>query len=156
MKDKIYLGFIGLCIVAMLSMMALGPQMASGTALAAVITPVTVNNNASLTTGGARVVSYFDGTPAAYNTPVTNCYYMPGYGTLDIVYKSASVASVQIDQLYGNDTTVLAAGSSILNSATPVVTPVSVQIAAFNANQCIKVTSADATPIAVYVKLQAR
>lgn len=153
MRDKLYLLFIGLCILALIVMIAIGPQMVSAAPLGAV-TPVTFTNNGSRASiDGPRIITFFDGTPAAYLTPAVNCYNTAAYNTIDVVYTTASVAAVVIDQVYGNDTTVLAQGGSILASnATPVVTPAVVQLPNFNAYNCVKVTSANATPIGVYVK----
>lgn len=128
------------------------PPLVGNAAPAAAVTPVTFANNGARAQDGPRLITFADGTPAAYLTPVTNCYDTRAYNTLDLVYTSASVAAVTIDQVYGNDTTVLAAGASVLSSSTPVVTPVAVQVPVFNAYNCIKITSANATPISVYVK----
>lgn len=152
-KQSFTFGVVALAIVLLLgSMFALGPT-ATNAAPNLAVTPITFANNSSRAQDGPRIITFFDGTPAAYLTPVTNCYDTRAYNTLDVVYKSASVAAVTIDQTYGNDTSVLVAGASIIAAnATPVVTPVGVQIPAFNAYNCVKVVSADATPIAVYVK----
>lgn len=154
MKDKI---IIGVLLVVMLLAMVLVGQLpthaAPDAAPAFAVTPVTFANNGSRAQDGPRIITYFDGTPAAYLTPVTNCFDTRAYNTLDVVYTSASVAAVTIDQTYGNDTNVLALGGAILASnATPVVTPAVVQLPNFNAFNCVKVTSANATPISVYVK----
>ncbi|MFN8493129.1 MAG: hypothetical protein U0350_36335 [Caldilineaceae bacterium] len=154
MKQRLSLGLL---IVAMLAAMALVGQLptnaAPGDAPAFAVTPVTFSNNGGRAQDGPRIITYFDGTPAAYLTPVVNCYDTRAYNTLDIVYTSASVAAVSIDQTYGNDTNVLALGGSIINNnATPVVTPAVVQLPNFNAYNCVKVVSANATPISVYVK----
>lgn len=140
-------------IAILLFVMAISGPSTSYGAPAAAVTPITFANNGSRAVDGPRLITYFDGTPAAYLTPVSRCYDTRAYNTLDLVYTSASVAAVVIDQTYGNDTSVQAAGAAVLASnATPVVTPVAIQIPNFNAFNCIKVTSANATPISVYVK----
>lgn len=140
----------------LITMAISGPSTSVAAPLGAV-TPVTFSNNGSRAVDGPRIVTFFNGTPAAYQTPVTNCFDTRAYNTLDVVYTSASVAAVTIDQTYGNDTAVTALGAAVLASnATPVVTPVAVQIPNFNAFNCIKVTSANATPISVYVKALAK
>lgn len=139
-----------------LTMLVSGPHISTAAPMGAV-TPVTFANNGSRAVDGPRLITFFDGTPAAYLTPVSNCYDTRAYNTLDLVYTSASVAAVVISQVYGNDTTVLADGAAVLASnATPVVTPVAVQVPNFNVYNCIKVTSANATPISVYVKALAK
>ena len=154
MKDKIIIG--ALLVALLLAMVFVGTlptNAAPGAAPAFAVTPVTFANNGSRAQDGPRIITFFDGTPAAYVTPVTNCYDTRAYNTLDVVYTSASVAAVVIDQVYGNDTSVLAQGGAILASnATPVVTPATVQLPNFNAYNCVKVTSANGTPISVYVK----
>lgn len=154
MKDKIIIGALIVAILAgMVFVGTLPTNAAPGAAPALAVTPVTFSNNSSRAQDGPRIITYFDGTPAAYNTPVTNCFDTRAYNTLDIVYTTASVAAVTIDQTYGNDTNVLALGGAILASnATPVVTPAVVQLPNFNAFNCVKVTSANGTPISVYVK----
>jgi hypothetical protein len=131
-------------------MMISGPLRTSAAPMAAV-TPLSFSNNSSRA-AGPRLITYFDGTPAAYLTPVTTCYDLRGYNTLDLIYTTASVTTVVIDQLYGNNTTKLAAGAAILASnATPVVTPVAMQIPIFNAYNCVQVTAGNGTPFSVYV-----
>lgn len=154
MKDKIIIcGLIIAMLLAMAFVGTLTTNAAPGAAPAYAVTPVTLANNSARAAGGSRLITFFDGTPAAYLTPAVNCYDVRDYNTLDLVYTSASVAAVVIDQVYGNDTTVLAQGAAVLASnATPVVTPAVVQVPVFNAYNCVKVTSANGTPISVYVK----
>lgn len=159
MKNKSQLWtFTAIAMIALMiiTMLMSAPQISTAAPMGAV-TPVTFSNNASRALDGPRLVTFFDGTPAAYLTPVSNCYDTRAYNTLDVVYTSASVTNVVISQIYGNDTTVLADGAAVLSSnATPVVTPVAVQIPNFNAFNCIKVTSSNGTPISVYVKALAK
>jgi hypothetical protein len=146
-----------LMVALLVLVMAISGPSTSNAAPLGAVTPVTFSNNGSRALDGPRIVTFFNGTPAAYQTPVTNCYDTRAYNTLDVIYTSASVAAVTIDQTYGNDTAVTALGAAVLASnATPVVTPVAVQIPNFNAFNCIKVSSANATPISVYVKALAK
>jgi hypothetical protein len=140
--------------VVLMAMISLIPASAAPAgAPAAAVTPVTFANNSSRTMEGARLITFFNGTPAAYNTPTTNCFDTRSYNTMDVVYTLGSVAAITVEQVYGNDTTVLAPGASLIaNNATPVVTPAAVQIPNFNAYNCIKVTSVNGTPVSVYVK----
>lgn len=159
-KQNIFLGFLVACLVAAMAFVGtLQTNAAPGAAPALAVTPVTFSNNSSRAQGGSRIVTFFDGTPAAYLTPVSSCYNLQDYNTLDLVYTAASVASMTIDQTYGNnsDGTKQALGASIIAAnATPVNTPVAVQVPNFNAYTCVKVTSADATPVGVYVKALAK
>lgn len=154
-KSQLWTFTAMLTIVAMLLTMLIGvPQPITAAPLGAV-TPVTFSNNGL--SASPRVVTFFNGTPAAYNTPVTNCFDTRAYNTLDLVYTLGSVAAITVEQVYGNDSSVLAPGASLIaNNATPVVTPAAVQIPNFNAFNCIKVTSLNGTPIAVYAKALAK
>lgn len=138
-------------MLMLLTMLVAQPSHSSAAPLGAV-TPVTFSNNSGRAVD-PRLLTFFSGTPAAYNTPVTNCYDTRAYNTLDVVYTLDSVAAITVEQVYGNDTSVLAPGASIVaNNATPVVTPGAVQLPNFNAYNCIKVTAANGTPVSVYVK----
>ena len=140
--------------ILLVSLISLIPAMAAPQgAPQAAVTPVTFSNNSGRQSEGARLITFFNGTPAAYQTPVTNCFDTRNYNTLDVVYTTSSVTNVTISQLYGNDISILAAGAAIqAANATPVVTPVAVQIPNFNAYNCVQVLSANGTPISVYVK----
>lgn len=153
--NKNFTGYAALVVVVVLmAMISLIPASAAPNAAPnAAVTPVTFSNNGSRPVEGPRLIDFFSGTPAAYITPVTNCYDTRAYNTIDLFYTAASVAAVTIEQVYGNDTTVLAPGAAIVSAnATPVVTPGAAQVPNFGAINCIKVTSANGTPIAVYVK----
>lgn len=153
--NKNFATYLALAVtVVLMAMISLIPASAAPAgAPVAAVTPVTFSNNGSVPSTGPRLLDFFSGTPAAYVTPVTNCFDTRAYNTIDVVYTSASVTTTTIEQVYGNDTTVLAAGAAIVSAnATPVVTPAVVQVPNFNAYNCIKVTSANGTPIAVYVK----
>lgn len=152
--NKKLLPYLALAVaVVLMAMVSLIPASAAPSdAPAAAVTPVTFSNNSGRA-ADARLITFFNGTPAAYQTPVTNCFDTRNYNTLDVIYTAGSVAAITVEQVYGNDTTVLAPGAAIIaNNATPVVTPGAAQIPNFNAYNCIKVTSANGTPISVYVK----
>ena len=155
MKDKLYLIFIGLCIVALLAMIAIGPQMASAAPLGAP-TPVTFSNNGSRAQGGARSALLFDGTPAAYQTPVTACYDMRDYSVADVEWTAAQAAAITVTLLHGADTTAahLVVGQTLINSSsTPVATPGLQQYPLYEIQQCVKIQAANATPVGVWVHL---
>lgn len=151
---KRYNSYLAIAVaVALMAMISLIPASAApNSAPAMAVTPVTGLSAANSGAGVSEILTFFSGTPAAYLTPVAKCFETANRQTIDLVYTSASVAAVTITQKYGNDQVKFAPGISILSSATPVVTPVSLQVGSFNAFNCVEVVSANATPIAVYVK----
>lgn len=150
--------FLGLLILALIVSMVFAGQLpeASAAPLGAV-TPVTFSNNGGRLSLTPVVLTIANGTPAAYLTPAVTCYDTRLYNTADAVYTVGSVTAMTITQLYGNDTSILAPGQSLLaNNATPVTTPAAVQMPLFNAQNCISIKSGNATPVAVYFKMMTR
>lgn len=140
-------------IILTLSLFALIiPMLDTNAAPAAAPTPVVFVNNGARAVD-QRLLTFFNGTPVAALTPVTQCYDLRGYSVLDLQWVSAQNTTTTLSLVHGMDADHLTAGQTLINaSSTPVATPVLQQYPLYGVQQCITVSAISSTPQAVWVK----
>jgi hypothetical protein len=115
-------------------------------------TPVVFSNNGARP-NTARLVPFFDGTPVAALTPVSNCYDAGDYSIVDLSWSASQSAAITVTLLHGVDSAHQVLGQTLINaSSTPVATPQLQQYPLYGVAQCVKIQSANATPVSVWVK----
>lgn len=128
------------------------PLMLTNAAPAAAPTPVVFVNNGARAVD-QRILTFFNGTPVAALTPVTQCYDLRGYSVMDLQWTASQATTTTLSLAHGMDTEHLTAGQTLINaSLTPVATPVLQQYPLYGVQQCVTLSAANATPQAVWVK----
>ena len=151
MREERVLSYV-VVLVLMLFVAALAlPPIVGNAAPAMAPTPVVFSNNGARSPG-ARLVPFFDGTPVAAMTPVSSCYDMRDYSVMDVEWTAAQSAALTVTLSHGNDSTRVVLGQTLINaSSTPVATPAMQQYPLYGVQQCVKIQSANATPVSVWV-----
>jgi len=162
MRDKFVMGALFLMLLSglMLGSLLPGVSPASGAPAEAVLTPV-ANNNSN---GGARFVTFFNGTPISVDTKV--CSDLSAFDVGDYQYIIKQTVSA------ANQTTVTVSYSNVSGSTNPAAyyiaaqtllsgtpgpasTPISNmgQIALFGKYLCAYADLNNATPVSLYLSL---
>lgn len=145
-------GIFGAVALALFLFALLVPMLSTNAAPAAAPTPVVFVNNGSRAVD-QRLVPFFNGTPIAALTPVTQCYDLRGYSVIDLQWTSSQNTTTTLSLSHGIDADHLSPGQTLINaSQTPVATPVLQQYPLYGVVQCVTLSSVSATPQAVWVK----
>lgn len=150
LQERLYVWGAIASVAILLALMVISGPTASNAAPMGAPTPVTFSNNGSRATA-PRLAVFNSGTPVAALTPVTTCYDMREYSTMDLAWVAAQAATITLTLKGGNDTTNLFSEQVLINAN---ATPISnfQQYPLFGVNQCITLQSVNATPVSVYVK----
>ncbi len=152
MRNKLYLfGLIATIVFVLAMIVTGGPLFNANAAPLGAPTPVVFSNNGARA-NPPRDAAFFDGTPVAALTPVTNCYDMREYSIVDLTFSAAQAQTITMTLLHGPDATHLATGQTLINaSSTPVATTLQ-QYPLYGIQQCIKLQAANGTPVSVYAR----